>query len=162
MRLPISIAAARPVLIAILCVGRCLGAQDSIPPAMARAGVVPGQQLTVRLRPMQDSTTGLPISREIKGKLLEFDSAGLSLRLQDGTDQRIAREEIDVVLRRGGRSRWRGALAGWFGSVPAVAFVCRNVNNANHECAEGEVTAFLGILVGALVGWPGYAEVHLP
>jgi hypothetical protein len=159
MRSRISMVAARPVLIALFCVGPCLGAQDSIPPAMARAGVVPGQQVKVRLRQLYVSTTGARLAAEMEGKLVDFDSAGLSLRLEDGTEKRIARDEIEVVLRDAGRSRWLGLLAGWVASLPAYAFVCRN---AKYECDEGGVVELGGMIVGAVVGWPRSAEVPFP
>lgn len=146
-------------LAATLLFGSTLLAQPPVPsPAMVSAGVVPGQRITVTLRPSFESA-GVPVSREVSGRLVDFDSAGLILRLDDNSERRITREEALRVVADAGRSRWRGLFAGWLASLPVYAVVCQN---KSYECDEGGVANLVGVIVGAIVGWPKTTEVYFP
>lgn len=136
-----------------------LFAQSAAPSsAMERAGVVPGQLLTVTLRPTVE-IVGVGVSSEISGRLVAFDSAGLTLRLDDTSERRIPREEALRVVADAGRSRWRGVLAGLLASLPVSAFLCQK---KRYECAGGAVANQVGMVAGALVGWPKTTEVRFP
>jgi hypothetical protein len=139
--------------------GPTVYAQPQVPSsAMERAGLVPGQSITVTLRPSFESA-GVPVSSEIAGRLVDFDSAGITLRLDDNSERRITRDEALRVVADAGRSRWRGLFAGLVASLPVYAFVCQN---KSHECDEGGVAMLVGEVVGAIVGWPQTTEVHFP
>jgi hypothetical protein len=143
---------------ALLCGPTLVAQSAAAASAMERAGVVPGQRLTVTVRPTVE-IVGVAGSHEIAGRLVAFDSAGLTLLLDDGAERRIPREEALRVVADAGRSRWRGVLAGWLASVPLSAFLCQN---KKYECAEGQVSNLVGMVAGALVGWPQKTEVLFP
>jgi hypothetical protein len=63
------------------------------------------------------------------------------------------------VVADAGRSRWRGLFAGWLASLPVYAVVCQN---KSYECDEGGVANLVGVIVGAIVGWPKTTEVYFP
>ncbi len=137
-----------------------LHAQAPAPTAtMVRAGVDPGQRMRVTLRVSADSELTVVNPRQIEGTLINLDSAGVTLRLEDGSERRITRSEAEELSAYVGLSRWLGVLAGWLASAPVAYFECQN---QKYECGEGSLISLGGMILGAIIGWPRWKEVHFP
>jgi hypothetical protein len=136
-------------------------AQDAWTPGMISAGLSPGQRIKVVLRRPPDDSLDLRTysDLDLDGALMGIDSGGLSLRLQDGTSRYIARSEGAEFRAHLGRSRGIGALGGLLLSAPISAVVCQG---HKYECAEASVIGLGGMLIGALVGWDQWSDVHFP
>ena len=137
-----------------------LRAQAPAPTAvMLAAGVVPGQRMRVTLRVPADSAIAAANQRQIEGALIDLDSAGVTLHLEDGSERRIGRNEAEEVGAYAGRSHWLGLLAGWLASLPPAYLACRD---AKYECGEGSAIGLGGMILGSAIGWPRWKEVHFP
>ena len=123
------------------------------------AGVVPGQRMRVITKVAPGDAIVPERDREVEGRLVDIDSASVTLRLEDGSTSRILRTHVETLQLYQGRSRWRGLLAGWLVGVPVAAFRCRD---AKYECSEGSAIGLVSGLTGLIIGWPEWEDVHFP
>lgn len=123
------------------------------------AGVVPGQRMRVVSSVRQGDVTVAERDREFDGRLVDIDSASVTLRFDDGTARRFVRTDVETLQVYQGRSRWRGLFAGWLVGMPIAAVACRN---AKYECEAGSAIGLVSGLTGIIVGWPNWEDVRFP
>jgi hypothetical protein len=126
---------------------------------MLGAGIVPGQRMRVTLRVPTDSAITPPNQRRVEGRLLDLDSTGVTLRLENGSVRRFDRAQAETLSAYDGRSRGLGVVAGWAVAIPLGLIECRDVGN---ECAKGQTIGLAGAVLGYLIGWPHWRDVTFP
>lgn len=134
-------------------------AQAASPSAPAAAGAVPGRRMRVRTRVASGEAISPEPDRQVDGLLVNLDSLSVTLRLDDGSERRFARGDVEALKLYVGKSRGFGLLAGWVAGIPVAVFVCRN---ARYECAEGSGIGLVSGITGAVIGWPRWQDVRFP
>ena len=134
-------------------------AQVASPSVPAVVGAVPGRRMRVRTRVPPGEVISPEPDRQVDGLLVNLDSLAVTLRLDDGSERRFARGDVEVLALYVGKSRGFGLLAGWIAGLPVAVFVCRD---AKYECAAGSGIGLVSGITGALIGWPRWQDVPFP
>ena len=123
------------------------------------AGLMPEQRMQAVERVRDGAVITAEPNRRVEGSLIDIDSAGVTLRLDDGSLRRLARTDLETLKVYQGRSHGFGLLAGWVASLPVALVACRD---ARYECEAGSLIGLVGGIGGAIIGWPRWGDVRFP
>lgn len=134
--------------------------QSPVPTAgTIAAGLMPGQRMQAVERVRDGAVITAEPNRRVEGSLVDIDSAGVTLCLDDGSLRRLARSDVETLKVYRGRSHGFGLLAGWLVSIPVALIACRN---ARYECEAGQGIGLVGGIGGAIIEWPRWGDVRFP
>ena len=145
-------------VVVILSGPRAANAQQPTAGTVA-AGVVPGERMRLIRSVSPEMDIAPEPDRRFDGSLVDIDSGSVTLRLDDGSERRFVRGEIETLRVNRGRSRWRGLLAGWLAGLPVSVVACRN---EKYECGAGSGIGLVSGLAGIIIGWPNWDDVRFP